>query len=308
MSSPAPNHFHYKLLAPRYWGTWAALPLLWLLAWTPARLRHGLGRMIGRQIYHRNRKRRHIILTNLQLCFPTLSINEHDQLTKQTLENYACALLDYSILFFRSRQWLTQQVILEGQEKLDHTLNNQENIMLLLGHSAWLEFAPLAIGQHYPTYGSYKPIKNAVLNWLVARSRLNDVEFVIAREEGMVKLVRSLKPGQLLFFLPDEDHGIKHSVFAPFFAASKATLTTPARIAKLGKASCFPVMAFFDAKTGKYRISIGDQLTGFGQNTPEEDAEDMNSGLASLIGEHPEQYLWLLKLFRTSKGGETPPY
>lgn len=308
MKTATDNTFDKTLLHPRYWATWFGLSGFWLLAWLPWQARHWLGCKIGVYIYRKNVKRRHIVLSNLQACFPELTGHEHDELAQQTMREYACALLDYSILFFRSRQWLAHHLVIEGQDKLDAALVQDKNIMLLLGHSVWLEFAPLAIGQHYSAYGSYKPFKNAVLNWLIARSRLKDVEFVIAREEGMIKLVRAMKPGRMLFFLPDQDHGSKHSVFAPFFGKPKATLTTPARIAKLGKASCFPVMTFFDHNSGKYKTMIGDQLEAFGQGAAEQDATTMNQGFQELVSLHPGQYMWLLKFFRTTQHETEDPY
>lgn len=301
MKTATDNAFDKNLLHPRYWATWFGLGGFWLLAWLPWKARHCLGDKIGAYIYRKNTKRRHIVLSNLRACFPELTDHEHNELAQQTMREYACALLDYSILFFRSRQWLAQHMIIEGQDKLDAALAQNKNIMLLLGHSVWLEFAPLTIGQHYSAYGSYKPFKNAVVNWLIAHSRLKDVEFVIAREEGMIKLVRAMKPGRMLFFLPDQDHGSKHSVFAPFFGKPKATLTTPARIAKLGKASCFPVMTFFDHNSGKYKTVVGNSLEAFGQGTAEQDAITMNKGFEELIALHPEQYMWLLKFFRTTQ-------
>lgn len=307
-SSPSIADFRPELLHPRLWTSWLALPPLFVLAWTPQRFRHGLGNRIGKLIAQRNTKRRNIVLTNLQLCFPELETAQRIQLAQQTFENYACALLDYSVLFFRSRRWLHQQTVINGHEHIDNALSDRKNIVLLLGHSVWLEFAPLAIGQHYPTYGSYKPFRNPVLNWMIARSRLKDVSEVIAREEGMIKLIRSLKPGKLLFFLPDEDHGPKHSVFAPFFSVPKATLTTPARIAKMSKAQCLPVMTFFNRETGKYQIEIGEALPEFGQQTDVDDATAMNQGFERLISEHKNQYMWQLKLFRTTRPGDTQPY
>lgn len=308
MKATPVDHFNKALLQPRYWPTWCGIGGLWLLAWLPWQARHWLGNHIGYLIYRKNTKRRHIILTNLCYCFPNLSPGEHEKLAQQTLREYACALLDYSILFFRSRRWLAQKLLIEGQDKLDDALQQQQNIMLLLGHSFWLEFAPLAIGQHYSAYGSYKPFKNAVFDWLIARSRLKDVEFVIAREAGMIKLVRAMEPGRMLFFLPNQDHGSKHSVFADFFGKPKATLTTPARIAKLGKASCFPVMTFFDSDKGKYKTVIGDKLENFGHSSVEQDATAMNQGFQTLISLHPEQYMWLLKFFRTTQDATKQPY
>ena len=190
------------------------------------------------------------------------------------------------MLFFRSRSWLHKQTIINGREHIDDAIANDQNVVLLLGHSVWLEFAPLAIGQHYTAYGSYKPFKNPVLNWMIARSRLKDVSEVIAREEGMIKLIRSIKPGKLLFFLPDEDHGAKHSVFAPFFNTPKATLSTPARIAKMSKAQCLPVMAFFNHKEGKYQIEIGEALNSFGKLDSIENASLMNQGFEPVSYTH----------------------
>ncbi|MCB1640026.1 MAG: lipid A biosynthesis acyltransferase, partial [Thiothrix sp.] len=152
----------------------------------------------------------------------------------------------------------------------------------------------------------YKPFKNAVLDWLISRSRLRDVAFVVAREAGMMKLVRSMQPGQLLFFLPDQDHGVQHSVFAPFFAASKATLNTPARMAKLGQATALPVMAFWDG--ARYRVVIGPALAAFGQQGAEVDARTMNAGFEALIRRQPQQYMWTLKLFRTRPVGQKRVY
>ncbi len=307
MRTPAPA-FPPALLHPRHWLSWLGVVCLAVLAFMPWSVRRWLGERIGSLMYRHNRKRRQIVLSNLQQCFPHLSPAERDSWTRQHLTEYTCALLDYSILLFRSRTWLLRRIHIEGLEQVDAAWRANENIMLLLGHSVWLEMAPIAIGQRYPAYGSYKPFKNQVLNWIITGNRLKDVEFAITREEGMMKLVRSLQPGRCLFFLPDQDHGEKHSVFAPFFGIPKATLTTPARIARLGKARAFPVMAFFCKTTGQYRVVIGKQLENFGQLSAEQDAANLNLGFQNLIEQNPVQYMWMLKLLRTRPPGSERIY
>ncbi|OQX07549.1 MAG: lipid A biosynthesis acyltransferase [Thiothrix lacustris] len=288
-----------SLLAPRHWLTWVGVGLFALLAWLPWQARRWLGKHLGVWIFKHNRKRRQVVLTNLRLCFPTLDEAQRDTMAQAHCQAYASALLDYSVLFFRSRQWLQQRTHLMGREHIDQALAAGQNVILMLGHSVWLEFAPVAIGAHYRAYGSYKPFHNPVADWLIARSRLQDVEFVVAREEGMMKLVRALEPGRLMFFLPDEDHGSKHSVFAPFCGVSKATLTTPARLAKLGKAVALPVMAFFNPQHGGYDIVIGAALANYPSKDETQDATALNNALQTLLQQHPEQYMWVLKLFRT---------
>lgn len=298
----------HHLLAPKYWLTWLGIGLFALLAWLPWQARRWLGNRLGNWIYHHNGKRRNVVLTNLRLCFPALDDAQHAQMAQAHCQEYASALLDYSLLFFRSRRWLYQRTQIIGREHIDQAIAAGQNVILMLGHSVWLEFAPVAIGEHYRAYGSYKPFRNPVVNGLIARSRLQDVEFVVAREEGMMKLVRALEPGRLMFFLPDEDHGSKHSVFAPFCGVPKATLTTPARLAKLGKAVALPVMVFFNQQHGGYDIVIGSALLNFPSKDATQDAACLNTGLQTLIQQHPEQYMWVLKFFRTRPADEPAIY
>ncbi|WP_020396036.1 lysophospholipid acyltransferase family protein [Thiolinea disciformis] len=300
--------FPTKLLHPRYWLSWLSLLPLLFIAFLPWRARHALGQQLGKLIYKHNPKRRSVIETNLKLCFPELSGAAREPFIRDMLQQYACAMVDYSVLFFRSRSWLLEQIEVEGLDKIQAEIDAQHNLMLLLGHSVWLEFAPLAIGQRFSVYGSYKPFANPVFDYLIERSRLKDVEFVVARDEGLLKLIRALQPGRILFFLPDQDHGVKNSVFAPFFATSKATLTSPARIAKLGQAYAYPIMAFFDQKRGKYHVKLGERLENFGMLAVEQDAAQLNRGFERLIQSAPTQYLWTLKLLRTRPQGEQNPY
>lgn len=302
------SDFRLELLKPRHWLTWLGVGLLLILAWLPWKARSWLAMYIGQALYQHHHKRRRVVLNNLRLCFPHLTESERAQWALGHFREYAYALLNYSVMFFRPRRWLQQQIQIQGREQLDAAIAAGQNIVLMLGHSVWLEIAPIALGEHYRIYGSYKPFRNAVIDWLIARSRLKDVEFVVARQEGMMKLVRSLEPGRIMIFLPDEDHGLKASVFAPFFGLPKATLTTPARLCKLGKAVAFPVMAFREPNSERYSVEIGPALTDFPHKEEAVSAASLNAGLAELIKQHPHQYLWMLKFFRTRPLGETSVY
>jgi len=308
VSSAIAPALQWQWLTPRYWPTWLGVACLWFIAFIPWSGRHWLGEKLGKLMYWHNNKRRHIVLTNLRLCFPKMPADELERLTAQHFAEYGCALLNYSVLFFRARNYILQRTSIQGLENITRATQAQRNVLLLLGHSVWLEFAPAAIGQYYAAYGSYKPFNNPIFNWLIARSRLKDVEFVVAREEGMLKLVRSLRADRLLFFLPDQDHGLKHSTFAPFFATNKATLTSPARIAKMGKTITIPIMAFSDKATEGYKVIVGEALHNFGELDAENNATLMNQAFQQLIEQAPEQYMWTLKLLRTRPPNEVSPY
>lgn len=304
MSKPCSPPFSRSLLHPKYWVTWFGMGVSALLSLAPVSIRHALGRQLGSFIYRTNNKRRHIIECNLKHAFPELSEQERGVMGLSSMQWYGCALLDYSLLFFIPRSKLGSYVEIEGAEYIDKAIAEGRNVVLLLAHSAMLDFAPAALGGKYTLYGSYKPVSNPVVDWMMARSRCKSVEFVISREEGMMKLVRVLKPGRVLVFLPDEDLGLKHSGFASFFGVQKATLNTPARIAKMKDAVSLPCYAWYNVKSNKYTINIGAPLEDFHSDDKAEGGGVLNQGLEELISLAPEQYMWLMKMYKTRPEGE----
>ena len=67
-------------------------------------------------------------------------------------------------------------------------------------------------------------------------------------------------------------------------------------------------MAFFNRKEGKYQIEIGEALNSFGKLDSIENASLMNQGFEQMISKDPVQYMWQLKLFRTTEQGEANVY
>jgi lauroyl/myristoyl acyltransferase len=208
-------------------------------------------------------------------------------------------MVDYSLLFFASQKRLNKMLQIDGREHIDKAIADDKNIIILLAHSVMLEFGPAAIGFQYDCFGSYKTSKSPVMDWMIAKSRCRHVSFVVSREEGLRKLIKSLAHKKLMIFLPDEDLGLENSTFAPFFNKQKATLTTTARIAKMGKAKALPAFTWFDPVINKYRLQILPALDNYPSKDATLDAGNMNQSLEVLIKQHPSQYIWTMKLYRT---------
>jgi len=300
--------FSTSLLHPRYWASWIVLALMFILAQFPVSIRHALGRRMGDYNFRNNKKRRHIVETNLKIAFPKLSDNARERMVRENLQWYACAMIDYSLLFFASKRRMENMLQIDGKEHIDKAIESNQSIMMLLAHSAMLEFAPAALGYHFKIFGSYKTSKNALLDWRIAKGRCRFVRFVVSREEGLRKLVKALNPERLMIFLPDEDLGIDNAIFVPFFGKDKATLTTTARIAKMGKAVALPIFCWYDSNLNKYRTQVLPALKNYPSGNAEKDAKVLNHALEELIKQHPEQYMWQMKWYRTRPGNESNVY
>ncbi len=297
-----------SLFYPKYWLVWLGLGLAAIISLFPTSFRHALGRRIGSYIYTNNKKRRHIVNTNLKIAFPDLSEDQRETMSRIHLQSYGCALVDYSVIFFAGKKRLASLSEMQGKEYIDAAIAENKTVILLLAHSVMLEFGPPQIGYHYDIFGSYKTSKNPVLDWIVARSRCRHASLVVSRDEGLRKLVKSMSPERVMIFLPDEDLGRENSVFAPFFGKDKSTLTTTARLAKMGKAVALPMFVYFDADQQKYITKIGPSLENYPSKDAQADCTNMNQALAKLISQKPEQYMWFMKWYFTRPEGEEDVY
>ncbi|MEE9326507.1 MAG: lysophospholipid acyltransferase family protein [Cocleimonas sp.] len=300
--------FKASLLHPKYFLSWVGVGLFSLISLLPTSARHAIGRKIGERIYYKKSKRYNTVNTNLEIAFPKLKTAEREALIRQHLQWYGCALVDYSLLFFASKPRLKSMLRIEGQEYIDSAVKQDQPVMILLAHSVMLEFGPAALGYDFECFGSYKTSKNALLDWLIAKSRCRHVSFVVSREAGLRKLVKSLEPGKVMIFLPDEDLGSDNAVFVPFFGKDKATLTTTARIAKMTKAVALPAFSWYDLESKQYVLKILPPLKNYPSKDKEQDAEALNQSLEMLIKQHPEQYMWLMKWYKTRPNNDASVY
>lgn len=125
------------------------------------------------------------------------------------------------------------------------------------------------------------------------RRNLNDA---LPRED-IRGLVRTLKIGLPIWYAGDQDYGRKHSVFAPFFGQSAATITALSRLSRMGKAAVVPLF-FFRREDGSYLIEFQPELEGFPCGDDLEDATRMNRVLEQAVERYPEQYLWIHRRFK----------
>ena len=300
--------FTLSLFHPKHWLAWIGLGMMAIVSLLPTSVRHAFGKKIGAYIYNNNKKRRHNVDTNLNIAFPELSEEQREAMALENMQWYGCALVDYSMVFFSTKKRLSTMSEIRGKEYIDAARRDNKTVILLLAHSVMLEFGPPEIGLHYDFFGSYKTSKNPVLDWIVARSRCRHASLVVSREEGLRKLVKSMTPERVMIFLPDEDLGRENAVFSPFFGKEKSTLTTTARLAKMGKAVALPTFVYFDVDEQKYITRIGPPLENYPSNDAVADATNMNQALEALILEKPEQYMWFMKWYFTRPEGEQKVY
>lgn len=295
------------LFNPRYWPIWLGAGILFICVQLPYRWQMAMGRTIGRMALPFAHRRRHITETNLKLCFPSLSQRELDTLLKQCFESAGIAIFETAMAWWMPARRLRKLFSFEGFDHLEKVLEKKQGALILFGHFTTLELAGSILSLYKPYHAVYRKHKNPALEWIMRRARENLIHRTIPRDD-VRKFVRSLKENIPIFYAPDQDYGLKYSLFVPFFGISAATITSTARIVKIANTAVLPYF-FYRRKDGSgYTATIHPPLENYPTNDPYQDALRINQIIEQAIIKHPEQYLWQHRRFKTRPLGERSFY
>ena len=202
-------------------------------------------------------------------------------------------------------------VELVGYGHLQRCLDAGTPVILLAPHFVGLDAAATALTRLTPSGATmYTPQSDPAVDQLVreGRARFNDTRLV-SRKEGVRGLIRHLRAGRPIYYLPDMDFGRQDSVFVPFFGIAAATIPATAQIARKFAAAVLPVTAHWDARTGRYRVEVHPALENFpGEASVEDASARQNALLEDWIRADPTQYYWVHRRFKTRPVGEPGLY
>ena len=112
-----------------------------------------------------------------------------------------------------------------------------------------------------------------------------------------------MKSGAPLYYLPDQDAGRRHAVFAPFFGIPAATFTTLGRLAKMTGAAVIPCIAVQRSWGLGYEVQFQPPLENYPVGDELADTTRMNAVIEEAVRRNPAQYFWLHKRFKTRPEG-----
>ncbi|VAW57503.1 hypothetical protein MNBD_GAMMA07-2643 [hydrothermal vent metagenome] len=302
------KQFKLSYLKPMYWGTWIAAAFLWLTLFFPRVLLDELANKLGDVFRRLNKKRSRIARINIDLCFPELKDEEKDALIKNSFRHQARSILYYGIIWWAPKSSLQKRIVFKGQDNIEKSFANKRSVIFMAAHSLGLEAAVSAVTLNYPSSGPFNPMKNKLVDWLVVNGRSRHGGILYNREAGLRPIIKDVRSGCTMFYLPDEDLGAERSIFAKFFGVEKATVPVLGRLAKSCNADVLPTMACYDDKQRRYVIHVLPPLKNFPSGDDNQDALAMNKALEKIIRICPSQYFWVMKLFKTRPDGKSKLY
>ena len=281
--------------------------VLWLLHLLPLALLAGVGRVTGTLLYPLARARRKVTLTNLKLCFPEWSEAERERVARAHFQVVARCFLEHGILWWSSKERIQQFVRVEG---LEHWQAVQgKPVIWLAPHFSGLDMGGSRIITEWRGVSVYSAQKNPLFDRVVRNGRTRFVTPVLfSRQDGIRPVVKAMRDGLPLYYLPDMDFGARDALFVPFFKVPAATITGLSRMARLARAVVVPAVTRQLPGSQGYVLQFYPAWENYPTDDVEADTRRMNAFIEDRVREMPEQYYWVHKRFKTRPPGERSPY
>ena len=290
-----------RLSDPRLYPSWIGVGLFWLVGQLPWNFLLATGRGLGHLAWRLAKRRSHIARTNIRLCFPELTPEEQENLARRSVVSTGEAILEMAGSFSNHRIDLDKRLVIKGMEHIERARADGKGVLLLGMHFNSLDVGSRLLGYLMDFYAVYRPNDNLVIDRLINQGRGNYLKGNVPRSD-IRQMIRLLRNGEVLWYAPDQDYGIAHAVFVPFFGIPAATITATSRIARMGKARVIPT-AHYRLPGGRYQIEFGPPLENFPSGDDEADTARINQTIEHYVRKHPEQYLWVHKRFKHQPDG-----
>jgi Kdo2-lipid IVA lauroyltransferase/acyltransferase len=287
---------------PRYWPMWVLLGCMHTVARLPSAWQRRVGLGFGRLLRHFKKREERVARRNIALCFRELGAEEQRELLDRHFDAVGMSFVEMAIGWFTPIERLLERVSIHGREHLERA-QAKGGVLLVGGHFTTLEIG-FGVLEALTSRAScmYRPQRNAMMDVMIRRGRHRFAKHQIPRD-NVRALIRTLRNGYAVGYLPDQTYLGNQSELLPFFGEPAVTNTATSKLAAISGATVLP---YFSRRlpSGDYRLDIGAPLADFPSDSPARDAQRLFGLLEDYIRLAPEQYLWLYKKFK----GRPPPF
>ncbi|MEM7377822.1 MAG: lysophospholipid acyltransferase family protein, partial [Pseudomonadota bacterium] len=246
---------------------------------------------------------------NVQLCFPGLDDAARKALVDASLRHDAYAMAELGPAFFRPAAFVEQRFDDPDANVLLDTLGEGRGVLLCAPHFGAWEMLGQYLALKHTVHALYKPSDVADADNLLLGGR---TRFGIAlhptNAAGVRGLHKALADNALVSILPDQEPEASGGAFAPFFGVPALTMTLLARLARKRRVPVVLAAAVRDTERCRFRTvfrRLGDDIYSADTTTA---LSCMNRAIETLVREHPAQYLWSYRRFRSMPTGQRRGY
>ncbi len=271
----------------------------------PPRLAYGMGARLGDLVYAGLSSRRRVTLDNLALTLGAQQSGaERQELAREVFRHMGRHLVDFAHLRHMNASRIQRMCTnWEAISRLDALASRGRGVLLISAHFGSWELLPaLALLLETPVNVIVRPPDHPVVHRLAEAYRQRCGYRVIGRHQALRESLRALNRREIVAMLMDQSSVRDEAVEVEFMDIKTFTPKGPALLAL--RAKCPVVGSFLVCEApGRHRLVLTEDIpiarTGHMQRDLEENSRRFNHVIETQIRQHPEQWFWLHRRWKT---------
>ncbi|PYP86723.1 MAG: lipid A biosynthesis acyltransferase [Blastocatellia bacterium AA13] len=289
---------------------WTILKLMGLL---PRRVALFFGSAICTVVYLVHGRLRRTAFRNLQMAMPALPEEDRKFIVRGAFQNLGRLLAEFSQFPKISKDNIHKIVAYDGLENYLRASEKGQGVLFLTGHLGAWELCAYAQGAYgFPLSFLVRPIDNPLANQIVKAYREGSGNKTIDKNESVKQVLTDLKRGLAVGFLIDVNTLEGEGVFCDFFGIPACSSTGLATFALRTGAPVVPGFIHWDRELRKHKLVFEPEAPLTRTGDLKEDVRANTALFTSIIErqirQHPDQWLWVHKRWRTRPEGENDLY
>lgn len=157
-----------------------------------------------------------------------------------------------------------------------------------------------------PMYVVVRPLDNPVLDEIVETRRALSGNILLSKRDFARSILHALRKNKPVGILVDQNSANENAAFVPFFGKPACTNLTFARLAARSGAAVIPGFAFWSEPDRRYVLRFYPEVEITGDAV--DDTARIQLAIENAVREHPDQWLWIHRRWKTRPDGETSLY
>lgn len=287
--------------------TACARSLLALLRALPDPLAQGVCRLVASLLDLAIPKWRRTARRNLELALGDRSRVEREAIVDGVFRNLARVLFAVSRFPRLHSGNIDRWIRYEGFEHFRQAMSQGRGVLFATAHLGNWELSAFAHAlMTAPMHVVVRPLDNSRLDDFVETQRSLSGNRIIGKKDYARSILKALRSNEAVGILLDQNHAGVGTVFVNFFGVPAATGSAFARLAHRSGAAVIPGWALWSEEEGRYVLHFEESvpMTGY----EDADMEAIYGRLERAIRNHPDQWLWIHRRWKTRPPGEPPLY
>ena len=206
-----------------------------------------------------------------------------------------------------NRENVSQWIRYEGFEHYEQAKTRGNGVLFATAHLGNWELSAFAHALlTEPMNVVVRPLDNPQIDDIVETRRALSGNRLLSKRDFARSILHALRKNEPVGILVDQNSAGENAVFVPFFGKPACTNLTFARLAARSGAAVIPGFAFWNEAERRYVLRFYPEIEISGDAVA--DTILIQNAIETAIREHPDQWLWIHRRWKTRPDHETSLY